>query len=86
VGRVREAARARASWTAAVKRVQRSVVSDWVVLGRGEGGEMDRMETNSGLVYVGKWRCGTKEVRRKFGEGEVTMKTVVREGIWKGIC
>jgi hypothetical protein len=47
---------------------------------------MDRMETNSGLVYVGKWRCGTKEVRRKLGEGEVTMKTVVREGIWKGIC
>jgi hypothetical protein len=49
-GRVRDAARARASWTAAVKRAQRSAVSWGVVLGRTGGGEVERMETKSGLV------------------------------------
>ena len=47
---MREAARARASWTAAVKRAQRSAVSSLVVLGRGGGGEVAKMETNSDLV------------------------------------
>lgn len=64
-GRVREAERARASWTAAVKRVQRSAVSWRVVLGRAGGGERARMEMKSDLVYVGKWRWGTEEARRK---------------------
>jgi hypothetical protein len=64
-GRVREAARARASWTAAVKRVQRSAVSCGVVLGRVAGGLADRMETKSGLVSVGKCKWGTEEVRRE---------------------
>jgi hypothetical protein len=49
-GRVREAARARASWTAAVKRAQRSAVSWAVVLGRAGGGEAERMAMKSGFV------------------------------------
>lgn len=49
-GRVREAARARASWTAAVKRAHRSIVSWSVVLGRARGGVVDRMAMKSGLV------------------------------------
>jgi len=49
-GRVREAARAKASWTAAVKRAQRSVVSWAVALGSGGGGEAVSMATNSALL------------------------------------
>jgi hypothetical protein len=49
-GSVREAARARESCTAAVKRAQRSAVSEGVVLGRGGGGVVERIEMNSGLV------------------------------------
>lgn len=49
-GRVREAERVRASWTAEVKRDQRSAVSVAVVLGRGWGGVWERMVVNSDLV------------------------------------
>ena len=50
VGRVRAAARVRASWTAEVKRAQSSAVSSGVVLGRAGGGVRARMETNSVLL------------------------------------
>jgi hypothetical protein len=36
---------------------------------------------SSGFVYAGKEMCGTPGVWRKFGRGEVTMKTIVRLGI-----
>jgi hypothetical protein len=49
-GSVREAARASASWTAAVKRAQRSAVSCSVVLGRAAGGVPERMAMKSVLV------------------------------------
>lgn len=49
-GRVREADLVRASWTAAVKRDQRSAVSCGVVLGKGCGGVWLRMVTNSVFV------------------------------------
>lgn len=55
-GSVREAGLERASWTAAVKRVHRSVVSWAVVFGSGEGvyGGRERIVTYSGFVYGGK--------------------------------
>ena len=49
-GRVRAAARVRASCTAEVKRVQSSTVSWAVVLGRVAGGVSERMLTNSDFV------------------------------------
>ena len=49
-GSVREAARASASWTAAVKRAQRSAVSWSDVLGRDAGGVAERMVMKSVFV------------------------------------
>lgn len=78
---MRAAGRVRESWTAAAKRVQRSVVSCWVVLGRDGGGVRERMAMYCAFVYGGKWTCGGEDVRRREGEAIATMKIVVRLGI-----
>ena len=81
-GRVRAAGRVKESWTAAVKRVHRSVVSCCVVLGREAGGVRVRIAMYCAFVYGGKWMCGGEEIRRRDGEGVVMMNMVVRFGIY----
>lgn len=78
---MRAAGRVRESWTAAAKRAQRSAVSWAVVLGREGGGVRERIAMYCAFVYAGKWTCGGEEIRRREGEGVVTMKMVVRLGI-----